>query len=1701
MGLPYLQFLSLSFPRRHGRQWLAVAALLAALPVVQVQVHGQTFPMMNGTGSSCTGAFMDSGGEGATGYANNENYTYTLCPDAPGGAVALDFIIFNLSAAGAAPIDALTIHDGNNTSAPVLGTWTGTQLQGQSVSATASNPTGCLTVVFRSNNNGTGQFTALISCFQPCVRPTAVATNGSLLPVRICPGGAVSVDGSGSFAAAGATIASYSWDLGDGMVVNNGPSSLAHTYTLPGAYTAQLVVVDDQGCASNNTIALTTLVGTTPAFTGTGGTTACPNETIALNGQVTGTTWTELPQANLGGAVAMPGGAGQCFTSTINYTQFGAGQTLTDINQLLGICVNMEHSYMADLVVRIISPNGQSAVLHQQGGDGTYVGGANDLDNQGNPVAGTCWNYCWSATAPWGTWAQSAASGSTPHVMPGGTPASNALIPGTYTPVQPLGNLLGSPLNGTWTFEVCDFWSLDNGFMCDWSIDFDPSLFPSLFSFTPVYGAACDSSYWSGPGIQATSADCNMATIGNLAPGTYPFMYTALDNFGCTYDTTVLVTITPDLVVDAGADHIVCTNAHLPLLASMANSPITDTCLYDLWLYDSGGNGWTVNGAVTVTINGNTGTYTLPAGSSIHYGIPVPHGASLSLSYAAGGWLGGPQQTFTFANGQGQQLYSGSNPANGVVWNGTASCPGGALVYNWSPATGLSNPAIAAPVATVSTTTQYCVTVHQEQHPDCAVTDCVTITVEPPPGPGTDTLITVCDAGTAFNMNDRLSGTPEPGGTWSAPGGSGHNGLFVPGTDAAGTYTYTVNGTGACLNATAQYTITVQVVSTPDSGTDGSITVCSTAGPVVLFNQLGGTPDMGGTWSGPSAVVGGAFNPASMAPGVYTYALSVPPPCVSSNSTVTVSVQPAADAGSDGTMTLCLGQAPASLVDALGGTPATGGTWSGPSAVVNNLFDAASMFPGLYAYTVNGPAPCPSATAAVEVTVSPLPNTGTSGSLTLCATDAPVGLQGLLGGFPAAGGTWSGPSTVAGGVFDPATMSPGTYTYSISLPAPCLGNSSTVAIAVQQAPQAGSDGSFTLCTSDAPVALLNALGGDPDPGGAWNGPSPVTNGSFAPGTMLPGTYWYVVSAAAACADDTAFVTADMVPYANAGMDASIALCSSNAPIVLLDELGGTPDGGGTWAGPGGIAGAMFNPASGIAGAYRYVVAGVAPCPSDTAQLVITVQPAPDPGTGGAETLCPDGAPVELSGLLGGTPDANGSWTGPTGLPHSGMYDPIMDLPGSYTYLVPAPAPCPNTDNLASVNVALVAAPSAGPDAVSCTLGTELQASGTWASGTWSGPQELVFTTPNTANSPVASPVAGRFVAAWNTTSTEGCHFTDSVVLVFTDAILPVVEASSTLCNGSCDGSYNVNVTGGNVGPSGYSFALTTGNGGPVPISAGYCAGGYLLTVSDTNNCAAAISFNIPEPAPIAMGEFVSTNANCTSSCDGTVQVMDPTAVLYSLGGGAPQATGLFIGLCPGSYPLTMWNGDGCSASGTAVIGSPPPVVASFTADPATVFVDDPRVTFTNYSNDQAIAFLWDFGDGTGSTEPSPVHVFPVGVAMEYAVCLSAITANGCVDMACRSVAVLDRFGLFVPNSFTPDEDGRNDVFHVQGTGLSPEGFHLVVYNRWGERIFETTDPGAGWDGTRNGTNMEAGVYVWSVRAYGQHSVEPDELRGHVTLLR
>jgi gliding motility-associated-like protein len=1907
--------------------------LIVLAPVIGA---AQTFNLHNGVESSCSGTLYDSGGSGAN-YGNNQNITFTLCPDQSGAAIVLDFTQFALGAG-----DVLQVYDGNSTAAADLGAYIGSDLQGQTVQGSPLNTSGCLTIVFQSDGSGTGNFAASISCYLPCVRPTAAAVMGEASPALICPGETVQFDGSASFAAPGFSLSSWTWDFGDGATGSGQTTS--HAYSDPGAYAVQLHLIDNNGCASTNPVDLMVMVGTAPTFNGTDGTlTGCPGGTLCLDGLVQGTPWNTLPQANLGGGVTLPDGSGVCYNTTLNFTQFVPGQTVSGPSDIVSLCASLEHSYMGDLVISLICPNGQSIVLHNQGGGGTYLGAANDNDAGGSPVLGACWNYCWSPTATLGTFANCAAFGPTPNVMNAGTPSNSALIPGTYSSVQSWNNLVGCPLNGDWTFRICDNLLLDNGFICDWSLEFNPALFPEAVSFTPVYGADADSSYWSGPHITSLSANADQVCVSPPSPGTYDYVYTVTDNFGCTYDTTLTVTIIPGPVVEAGADQVTC-GTPVQLGATMVSGGLPGNCTYQIELVDSWGDGWNGNGNITVTVNGSSTTYYLPNGSFASYAIPVTHGDQIVLTYQGGTW--NTENTFRLRNSAGTVVYTSPyNPPSGVAWTGTATCPVEPFTFTWSPTTGLSNPNVADPTATVSSTTTFCVTAVQPSHPECPATDCMTVTVDSGIDPGIGTSLTLCQNGSAIGLFGLLGGTPDVGGTWTAPGGAPHSGVLQPGSDPSGPYTYTVSGTGACGAATASAVIDVTINPLPNAGSDTTIVLCSAGPPLDLFDVLPGSPMPGGIWAAPngfphdgifipgetgegnyeyvvqgaapcplaSAIVwvqvvpqptaaangaltacpsgapvdlvghlngtpsgsgtwtdptgaahSGIFDPANDPAGAYTFTVVATPPCVDATAQVFVSLAAEAQPGQDAALTLCVSGGPADLFNSLGGTPAPGGTWAAPDGMPHlGVFQPGVDVAGQYVYSVEGEAPCPSLSASVAVTVANEPNAGldaattlcttgntvdlfgllggmpeaggswttpsgtvfngqldpavhpsgdytyqiiapppctsdaaivsvtivapadpgSAGSVTLCETDAPVGLIGQLGGAPQAGGTWTNPSGQAfAGVFDPSVHAAGNYTYTVQSPAPCAATSATVTVSVSSLANAGSDATLNLCTSSAPqdlfgqlgaadtggswtgpsgasfggvfdpalhaagtytysvnaaqpcpadqatvtVAVLSVadagtngsvalcssspsealfahLGGTPDTGGQWYTPTGAPfNGTFVPGTHAPGSYYYVQSAPAPCVNDTGFVAVTVAQHPDAGTDGSLLLCATAGNAEMMEALGGNPQPGGTWTGPTGATDGNFVPGQDLPGLYTYHVAGIAPCPSASATVTVGVETPPNAGSNGSIALCPEASPVDLFAHLGGTPSLNGTWTGPGGIPSSGTYDPATDPYGAYVYSVEGGSACPAATATVNVTLHPTPQPNAGPDAVSCSLTHTLGATGTWASGSWSGPADVTIASPTQPNSTVSSTTPGTYTLTWSVISDQGCQGSDEVSIVLTQPMSISGSATDATCHGQCNGTANATATGGNPGQTGYIYTWT-GAGGQTGASVfGLCAGNYMVQATDMNGCSVQMTLTVDQPPPVEAEVVSAIGATCHGDCDGSVVVVGPVGAEFALAGSPTfNPDGSFTGLCGGNHMIIVRAPDGCQGTVVAHVADPPPVAVSFGAGPDTVFVSSPVVHFINGSSPSTVSYLWDFAGLGSSTEEHPSFTFPNDLGAEHMVCLTAWDANGCEGRYCAPVWVLDEMGVYVPNAFTPDGDEFNEAFMPIFNVSWIVDYEFQIFDRWGERIFVSNTPGEGWRGDRNGTAVPSGVYVWRLQCRDKFRNTAITRMGHVTLLR
>ncbi|MBP9089369.1 MAG: hypothetical protein KBG15_24820 [Kofleriaceae bacterium] len=171
----------------------------------------------------------------------------------------------------------------------------------------------------------------------------------------------------------------------------------------------------------------------------------------------------------LGAPFALPDGDGTSYTSALNFTGFGANQTMTMASDLQYVCAKMEHSWIRDLQINLLAPDGQKVELNKflgQSGGQVFLGEPNDNDEGGAPIPGVGYRYCWTMDATRPSMLEFANA----------NPSITTLPATNFKPATPFADLIGTKFNGAWKIEVIDLWGIDNGFIFEWTIAFNPAL-------------------------------------------------------------------------------------------------------------------------------------------------------------------------------------------------------------------------------------------------------------------------------------------------------------------------------------------------------------------------------------------------------------------------------------------------------------------------------------------------------------------------------------------------------------------------------------------------------------------------------------------------------------------------------------------------------------------------------------------------------------------------------------------------------------------------------------------------------------------------------------------------------------------------------------------------------------------------------------------------------------------------------------------------------------------------------------------------------------------------------------------------------------------------------------------------------------------------------------------------------------------------
>ena len=797
---------------------------------------------------------------------------------------------------------------------------------------------------------------------------------------------------------------------------------------------------------------------------------------------------------------------------------------------------------------------------------------------------------------------------------------------------------------------------------------------------------------------------------------------------------------------------------------------------------------------------------------------------------------------------------------------------------------------------------------------------------------------------------------------------------------------------------------------------------------------------------------------------------------------VTVTVEAAADASFSSFGPLCEGESPVTLSSLVTGT--SGGDFT-VNGVNQTSFDPASLGAGTYTveYTA-GTGSCVDI-QNTSVTVNPSEDASWTNVGPFCEGETALTLATLVTG------TTGGTFTVNGSVsveFDPNALGVGSYTVEYSVGSGACADQQSNTVQVVSSADASFSSFGPLCEGESPVELANLVTGTG--GGSFKVEGSSTT-SFDPSVLGSGTFTVEYTVGTGACQDSYSTTVDVNASSDASWSDNGPYCTGDQNESLNSWLSGTP--GGVWTVNGNLE-TDFSPLTLGEGSFsvEYSV-GNGQCAQQLAQQVYVVAAADATVTSPGD-LCLSGNTLDLNDFVQG--DVGGLWSGTN--VNGSTFDPTL-FSSAQTTQVTYTVGTGTCQSTSTVDVNLVDAPDPTFTVFSACEGShfELEHVGsvtssttfTWdfdglnAYGQGTGVYDLGY--PNEGTYNVTLSVAdGACVSTVYSQTVE----------VYPQPELSVAVADES-CFGACNGVVILTPTNGtfNNAPN-----YTWNTGLTVGTATNLCAGTYSVEVSDDNTCTNNYEFEVSSPEELVVN-VTSQNVSCNGMNDGNayVDVYGGTPEYY-LTWSNGETTMDLNNLSAGSYSVEVEDAMGCTYSETFTLSEPSPVLngEEVDVDPESLIVG----TVTELSvADNFDSYSWFVVDENVSSESSFSTSFenagnyPVFVVVEVA---------GCYDTLQTNVEVDELFAVYVPNAFTPgDVDGINDNFKPVVSVDNVEEYELRVFNRWGELVFETTDPYQAWDGTsQEGSLCQQDVYVYQLLVKGAVQ-EAYSTIGEVTLFR
>lgn len=969
--------------------------------------------------------------------------------------------------------------------------------------------------------------------------------------------------------------------------------------------------------------------------------------------------------------------------------------------------------------------------------------------------------------------------------------------------------------------------------------------------------------------------------------------------------------------------------------------------------------------------------------------------------------------------------------------------------------------------------------------------------------------------------------------------------------------TLTTTSNNSCAPATAQATYNIIVQGNPIA-TDGvSNSICSSGSFTITtanaqFGTINWTHNGNGTLTNANTA-SPTYTPSILDNGntvILTMTVTSTNACAPASAQAfhVLNVSPLPMAISGGIATICENS---SLT--VSGAMATNGTisWShnGTGSLTNPTLINPTYTPGpgdvgnivTLTLTVSSNT-CGTATSTADfsITVQGLPTVSVTNSSTICSNSFAT-----VSGVSAANGIISWTHNGSGFITNSTSLTP-TYTPSIldagntvSLTIHVASNNSCApssvsaiySVTVNRLPKATVGGSATICESN-PYTVSGASFNYGTANWTHNGSGTITNGNTASPTYTPApsdagnavTLTLDVTSNNACAPNVASATISLIvqhaPIAVAGGTTTVCV-TSDAPVTgataTYGTINWTHNGNGTLANPTAL-GPMYTPAASDAGnpvILTLTVTSINACAPQTASASYTVyiDPLPLASAGGSATICANGSgtvsgAIAVAGSIFWTSNglgtiSNATTTTPTYFPTAAESGNTVTLSmellsnnscfpetsyATYTFFIDAPPTIQITD----------------PTDTLCPGATKQIQGVTITNGTpsWTHNGTGTLTNANT-DSPTYTAGPGDLgtivTLTLTVTGTNGCALQTAAsaveVYVKASANIPNINLANLThvrCYGDLTGSVILNVSGG--APP-YTYQWSSGSTGQNLANVG--EGIYYVDITDKFGCVATDTFKINQPP-----QLISTPIIVPVDCSG---INESSISVSASGGVGPyyyswrdlDIDGQTIsGIPAGDYKVTVTDANGCRLNEIISIGTSGSIIVEATPDVMSVNIGT-EIPFTVTG---ATTYEWTPAQYLSCDDCDNPICIPTS-SNNYLVVGS--DPNGCTGTDTVVVNVyVDCHNLSLPNVFSPNNSGPevNNTFGLIGTLPCLETYQLLIFNRWGEQVFETQTSDLQWDGNFNGKPQNSGVYFYRL---DMKLVNGEEIKksGNLTLIR